>query len=61
VRRKIYICIYNIYIFINCIGNLFDEYKFYLVGIAIGIIILGLSYFYAKRRHPKVKYSKLIL
>ncbi|CAG8740287.1 17059_t:CDS:2, partial [Rhizophagus irregularis] len=35
--------------------NLFDEYKFYLVGIAIGIIILGLSYFYAKRRHPKGK------
>ncbi|PKY28185.1 hypothetical protein RhiirB3_416790 [Rhizophagus irregularis] len=35
--------------------NLFYEYKFYLVGIAIGIIILGLSYFYAKRRHPKGK------
>ncbi|CAB5193399.1 unnamed protein product [Rhizophagus irregularis] len=35
--------------------NLFDEYKFYLVGIAIGIIVLGLSYFYAKRRHPKGK------
>ncbi|GBB88775.1 hypothetical protein RclHR1_15380003 [Rhizophagus clarus] len=33
--------------------NFISDYKFHLIGIVIGIIILGLLYFYAKRRHPK--------
>ncbi|RIA88250.1 hypothetical protein C1645_775438 [Glomus cerebriforme] len=35
--------------------NVFDDYKFQLIGIAIGIIILGILYLYAKRRHSKGK------
>jgi len=36
-------------------SNFFDDYKFQLICIPIGIIILGLIYFCARRRHPKGK------
>ncbi|CAI2174672.1 3054_t:CDS:10, partial [Funneliformis geosporum] len=35
--------------------NLFQDFKFHLIGIAIGIIILGLLYFYARKRSPTGK------
>ncbi|CAB4403043.1 unnamed protein product [Rhizophagus irregularis] len=32
--------------------NLLDDFKFHLIGIVIGIVILGFLYFYAKKKYP---------
>ncbi|CAG8517544.1 16437_t:CDS:10 [Funneliformis mosseae] len=33
------------------ISNIFDDVKFHLIGIVIGVTILGLLYFYARKKH----------
>ncbi|CAG8611342.1 11793_t:CDS:2 [Funneliformis caledonium] len=36
--------------------NFFDDVKFHLIGIVIGVIILCLFYLYARKKHSTVKY-----
>ncbi|CAB4382861.1 unnamed protein product [Rhizophagus irregularis] len=35
--------------------NLLDDFKFHLIGIVIGIVILGVIYIYAKKKYPMGK------
>ncbi|CAB4403041.1 unnamed protein product [Rhizophagus irregularis] len=35
--------------------NLLDDFKFHLIGIVIGIVILGVLYIYAKKKYPMGK------
>ena len=57
-KKNIYML--NLILLFFFLENFFNDYKFHLIGIVIGMIILILLYFYAKKRHPKVMYSRII-